>query len=173
MMHGETDTHDELAPSKSELKRRVEALQKAGEALIDLSPSQLAKIPLPNELRSAVQEAAKIRNKHAAFRRQRQYIGRLMRETDAQPILEALHDLQSAHLAETSRFHEIEYWRDALLSPTGAEALTELIAAHPNIDVQQLRNQVGKAQRELKSGHNRHAQRELFAMLRGMLENSA
>jgi ribosome-associated protein len=171
-MHGETDTQDELAPSKSELKRRVEALQKAGEALIDLPPVQLAKIPLSNELRSAVQEAARMRNKRAAYKRQRQYIGRLMREADAQPILEALHDLQSTHLAETSRFHEIEYWRDALLSATAAEALTELVAAHPGVDVQQLRNQVGKAQRELKSGRNRHAQRELFAVLRDMLENS-
>ncbi len=168
MMYDEPNDHDDV-PSKSEMKRRVEALQKAGEALIDLTPNQLANMPLSHELRTAVQEAAKLRNKHAAFRRQRQYIGRLMRETDAEPILEALHDIQSAHQAETSRFHEIEHWRDALLSSTGAAALTELVAAYPGLDVQQLRNQVGKAVRERKAGHGRQAQRELFAMLRDIL----
>lgn len=170
MMYGEADDRDD-SPSKSELKRRVEALQKAGEALIDLPANQLDNIPLSHELRTAVLEAAKLRNKHAAFRRQRQYIGRLMRETDSEPILEALHDLQSAHLAETSRFHEVEHWRDALLSPAGAQALTDLVATHPGLDVQLLRNQIGKAQRELNSGKSRHAQRELFAMLRDILED--
>jgi len=176
MMHDETrDDFDEPQydrPSKSELKRRVEALQKAGESLIDLPDAKLAKMPLPDELRRAIQEAAKIRNKHAAFKRQRQYIGRLMREVDAEPILEALNDLENTHLAETTRFHEIEYWRDALLAPTGQEALTELIATYPGADVQQLRNQIGKARREIKSGRGRRAQRELFAMLRGLLENA-
>ncbi|PJC69590.1 MAG: hypothetical protein CO017_07500, partial [Zetaproteobacteria bacterium CG_4_8_14_3_um_filter_59_5] len=87
------DIHDEAEeslydrPSKSELKRRVEALQKAGESLIDLPPGKLAKLQLPDELRRAVVEAAKIRSKHAAFKRQRQYIGKLMRECDAEPIL--------------------------------------------------------------------------------------
>jgi len=158
-------------PSKSELKRRVEALQKAGESLIDLPTAQLAKMPLPDDLLVAVKEAAKIRNKHAAFKRQRQYIGKLMREIDAEPILEALSDLQSTHQAETSRFHEIEYWRDTLLGDAGADALTELLSKHPGVDVQMLRRQVAKAKREQEIGRSRHEQRDLFAMLRGMLEN--
>jgi len=159
-------------PSKSELKRRVEALQKAGEALIDLTEGKLAKMPLPDELRRAVAEAAKIRKKHAAFKRQRQYIGKLMREIDAEPILEALNDLETTHLAETSRFHEIEHWRDALLGDNAADALTELITTYPNVNVQQMRNQVTKAKREKTDGRSRQAQRELFAMLRGLLENA-
>jgi len=159
-------------PSKSELKRQVEALQKAGESLIDLPAAKLAKMPLPDELRTAVIEAGKIRNKHAAFKRQRQYIGKLMRQVDAEPILEALNDLQSTHLAETSQFHEVEHWRDALLAPNGADSLTELIAAYPGADVQQLRNQISKARREIGSGRGKHAQRELFALLRGLIENA-
>ena len=172
MMYEDTDSPFDDRPSKSELKRRVEALQKAGESLIELPPAQLAKMPLPDELHRAIIEAAKIRNKHAAYKRQRQYIGRLMREVDAEPILEALNDLETTHRAETTRFHEIEHWRDALLAADGANALTELIAAYPGADVQQIRNQIGKAQREIKSGRGRRAQRELFAMLRGMIENA-
>jgi len=168
----ESDGEFDERPSKSEMKRRMDALQKAGESLIDLSPARLARMPLPDELRSAVLEAAKIRNRHAAFKRQRQYIGRLMRQIDASPILEALHELEDAHLAETSRFHEIEHWRDALLSPNGAQALTELLDAHPGADVQQLRNQVGKALKEQSLGQGKHAQRELFAMLRELIDRS-
>ena len=159
-------------PSKSELKRRVEALQKAGESLIDLTPSQLAKMPLPDELRLAVKEAGNIRKKHAAFKRQRQYIGKLMREIDAEPILEALNDLESTHRTETSQFHEVEYWRDSLLGDTGADALTELLGKHPGLDVQMLRRQVAKAKREKELGRSRREQRDLFALLRGMFENS-
>lgn len=171
-MHDEAEEPLYDRPSKSELKRRVEALQKAGESLIDLPPGKLAKMPLPDELRRAVIEATKIRSKHAGFKRQRQYIGKLMREIDAEPILEALNDLQTTHLAETSRFHEIEHWRDALLAGDGANAFTRLIESYPGVDVQQVRNQVSKAKREMSSGHGRHAQRELFAMLRGMIENA-
>jgi len=159
-------------PSKSELKRRVEALQKAGESLIDLPAGRLDALPLPDELRRAVNEAAKIRNKHAAYKRQRQFIGKLMREIDAQPILEALDDLQNAHLAETARFHEIERWRGALLGPENAAALTELIATFPAVEVQPLRNLVAKARREADSGRGKHAQRELFAMLRGLIDQA-
>ncbi|HCS12969.1 MAG: hypothetical protein COS82_05265 [Zetaproteobacteria bacterium CG06_land_8_20_14_3_00_59_53] len=172
------DIHDEAEeslydrPSKSELKRRVEALQKAGESLIDLPPGKLAKLQLPDELRRAVVEAAKIRSKHAAFKRQRQYIGKLMRECDAEPILEALNDIQSTHQTETSRFHELEHWRDSLLAEDGGNTLTEFIASYPGADVQLLRNQVSKARREMSGGRGRHAQRELFAMLRGIIENA-
>ncbi len=159
-------------PSKSELKRRVEALQKAGEALIQLTPAQLEKMSLPDELHRAVLEGQKLSNKRVALKRQRQYIGRLMREIDAEPIVQAVNDLQTKHHAETSRFHEIEYWRDALLGVSEMDALTELIAAHPGVDVQLLRRHIAKAKRELQGGKGKRAQRELFAMLRGMIENA-
>ena len=172
MMPDDAEEEYDDRPSKSELKRRVEALQKAGESLIDLTESKLAKIPMPDELRLAVAQAATIRKKHAAFKRQRQYIGKLMRSIDAGPILEALNDLETTHLTETSRFHEIEHWRDALLGDNAADAMTELIAAYPGANVQQLRNLVGKAKREKSDGRSRRAQRDLFAMLRGLLENA-
>ena len=172
MIDEEIDKPQYDRPSKSELKRRVEALQKAGESLIDLTAAQLAKMPLPDELRLAVKEAAKIRKKHAAFKRQRQYIGKLMREIDAEPILEALSDLESTHRTDTSNFHEIEYWRDTLLGDAGADALTDLLGKHPGVDVQMLRRQVAKAKREKELGRSRHEQRDLFAMLRGMFENA-
>jgi len=76
-------------PSKSQRKREALALQELGETLVTLKPAQLDKIPLPEELREAVLAARQI-NQHGARKRQLQYIGRLMREIDPEPIRTAL-----------------------------------------------------------------------------------
>jgi len=76
-------------PSKSQRKREALALQDLGEMLVDLKPAQLDKMPLPEELREAVL-AARQMNQRGARKRQLQYIGRLMRELDPEPIRAAL-----------------------------------------------------------------------------------
>ena len=43
------DDNEELGPSKSALKRQMTALQKLGEALVELSDKELAKIPIDDE----------------------------------------------------------------------------------------------------------------------------
>ncbi|MDQ6986782.1 MAG: ribosome biogenesis factor YjgA [Mariprofundaceae bacterium] len=161
----------ESRPSKSEIKRRMEALQKTGEALIALSGAQLTAIPLPDVLRLAVQEAQGLHSRHA-LKRQRQYIGKLMRDIDATPIEQALHDLETMHDTQNARFHEIEYWRDRLLADHDTNALTELLAAHPGFDVQQLRQQLQQARRERQTNAGKRAQRKLFTVLRDMLTDS-
>ena len=50
----------EERPSKSERKRRSDDLQSLGEALIDLPDSEFNALPLPEQLREAVQLARKI-----------------------------------------------------------------------------------------------------------------
>ncbi len=50
---------------------------------------RLAELALPEELREAILEAQRLRSR-AALARQRQYIGRLMRQIDAAPIEQAL-----------------------------------------------------------------------------------
>ena len=76
-------------PSKSQRKREALALQELGETLVDLKPAQLGKMPLPEELREAVL-AARQMTQRGARKRQLQYIGRLMREIDPEPIRVAL-----------------------------------------------------------------------------------
>ena len=79
----------ELPKSKSQLKREVIALQQLGEAIVKLGPKDLAKIPLPDNLADAIQQARSIRS-HSALRRQMQFIGRLMRDVNPEPIQQAL-----------------------------------------------------------------------------------
>lgn len=77
--------HDNLPKSKSQIKREMLALQELGEKLVKLKPEQLKKIPLDEDLLTAILQAQTIKS-HGALRRQLQYIGRLMRSCDAEPI---------------------------------------------------------------------------------------
>ena len=76
---------DDLKPSKSARKREYIALQKLGEELITLQPSELDNLPLDESLLEAVLEAKQIKA-HGALRRQKQYIGKLMRHIDPEPL---------------------------------------------------------------------------------------
>jgi ribosome-associated protein len=76
---------DDLKPSKSARKREYIALQKLGEELIALKEPDLDRLPLDDRLREAVMEARQIKA-HGALRRQKQYIGKLMRHIDPEPL---------------------------------------------------------------------------------------
>lgn len=79
----------EPRPSRSARKRRALALQQLGVRLTRLRPSQLQQLALPEQLLAAVLEAQQLRSR-AALARQRQYIGKLMRALDPEPIERAL-----------------------------------------------------------------------------------
>lgn len=85
-----------LPPSKSARKREAHALQKLGERLVGLREAELAALPLPDTLRDAIHEARRLKSR-AALARQRQYIGRLMREVELEPLEAALAALTEQH----------------------------------------------------------------------------
>lgn len=82
------DTGD-VPPSRSQKKRDSTALQALGEELIRVPLARLHTLPLTDDLREALELMTSIRG-HEGRRRQRQYIGRLMRECDAQAIRTAM-----------------------------------------------------------------------------------
>ena len=83
----------EPKPSKSARKREYIALQKLGEDLLTLKDTELETMPIDEELRDAVREARQMKA-HGALRRQKQYIGKLMRHVDPEPIRAALERLR-------------------------------------------------------------------------------
>jgi ribosome-associated protein len=89
---GDEEDRDDAAlrPSKSARKRAAHAAQSLGEELIGLKPVELESLSLPAELHEAVLEAQRIRNSRGGLARQRQYIGKLMRDIDLAPIDSAL-----------------------------------------------------------------------------------
>ena len=80
---------DEARPSKSARKREAHALQSLGERLLALKEVDLARLGLPEPLLEAVLEGKRLRSRSAGAR-QRQYIGKLMRDIDPEPIQLAL-----------------------------------------------------------------------------------
>ena len=72
-------------PSKTRLKREMHELQRLGQRLAGLPPAQLQRIELPELLREQIEMARRITAREA-LRRQLQYIGRLMRNADAEAI---------------------------------------------------------------------------------------
>jgi len=77
--------------SRSQRKRDSTALQVLGEQLASLAPPQWDGLPLPPELRSALEEYRRLSNREAR-RRHLQYIGRLMREAQKEGTLQPLLD---------------------------------------------------------------------------------
>ena len=155
-------------PSKSKRKRDAHALQDLAESLVELSSSELDRIPMPENLREAVLDTRHM-TAHGALARQRQYLGRLMREIDAEPIREALEEVRARSRAHVAQFHRVERWRDRLLAE-GDAALGELLAEHPEADAQHLRSLMREAAKEHKLGKPPQAARNLFRYLRELFE---
>lgn len=153
-------------PSKSQLKRAMQALQDLGEELVNLPGNKLDELDLPEALYDAVLEARRI-TKHEARRRQMQYIGRLMRDLDTGGIAGQMAQIKGESDAAKAAFHAVERWRDRLI--TDDAALTAWLAEHPGEDVQSLRNLIRNARKEAAAGKPPRSSRELFRRLRERL----
>jgi ribosome-associated protein len=150
-------------PSKTKKKQEMHALQALGASLVALSDAHLQRMRLPEELARAVREARRIPS-HEAKRRQVQFIGRLMRELDAEPIRAQLEAVHGGSAAERARHQRLEHWRARLLEDDGA--LTEFAREHQGANLQQLRALLRNARQEQAAGRPPRAFRELFRVLR-------
>ena len=157
----ESEVYD--GPSKSQLKRDMDALQELGEELINLSKDSFKKIILPEKLREAVTEARKITS-NGAIRRQRQYIGKLMREVDAEPIKLQLDRIKGISNEHTAWLHQVERWRDRLLADEAI--LAEFFDEYPDADLQQIRQLLRNTKREQTQQKQLKSFRELFQLLK-------
>ena len=170
-MKAQEDLHDNSqAPeglSKTKRKAAVEALQDLGGKLVELPKDKLDKLDLPENLRDAVLEARRITS-NGAIRRQMQYIGRLMREVDTAPIADQLQRWEGKHTAENAHFHQLERWRERLL--TDDSAVAEFMQRYPHTNSQQLRTLIRNSQREQAANKPPKSSRELFRLLRDITE---
>src|SRR5579863_7586600 len=119
-------------PSKSALKREATSLQELGVKLSALPDQEIKGLDLPDNLFVALCDLKRLPS-HGAQLRQRQYIGKLMRDIDPAPVLAKLAERKLRHDSEIRRFQLVERWRDRLLSEP-ATALAELLAEYPGAD---------------------------------------
>ncbi len=160
------EEEEELPPSKTKIKKQMHELQDLGEELVELSKEQLAKLDLPETLYLAIREMSRI-NKFGARRRQMQYIGKLMRDVDTAPINAKLDIWKGTSQQHIGYMHQVERWRERLLESD--TALTELLTAYPDTDVQRLRTLIRNAHKERESGKPGKNYREIFQILRETL----
>jgi ribosome-associated protein len=159
-------------PSKTQLKAEADEKQALGEALLTLRADLMAKLDLPEKLLDAIAQAKKITN-FEGRRRQMQFIGKLMRPLDTEPIRAAIDEQQNGSAQLTLALHLAEQWRDKLIASD--EALGDWLTAHPDTDSQQLRALIRQARKDAKPEKPgeapRHAKsyREIFQLVRETL----
>lgn len=141
------DPPEHQRPSKSQVKRDMHALLDLGRELIALPPAKLARLPLDEPLREAIALAQRIHS-HEGRRRQVHYVGKLMRQADASALRAQLDAWASGSRAETRAMHRLEALRDRLIDSD--EALTQLLAQFPGLDIQSLRAQIRAARKETR-----------------------
>jgi len=160
-------------PSKSQLKREMTALQKLGEELIAESRDRVKRVPMPEDVRDAILECQQIKD-HEGRRRQTQYVGKKMRTLEPHEIAEIQKTLDSwrgLSKADTAAMHALERHRDRLLKDDNA--LTELLAQHPELDVQHIRTLIRNGRKEQAENKPPKAYREIFQLLKQLQKPSA
>jgi ribosome-associated protein len=167
-MTDNNEFEDEELISKSQLKRDSQALQDMGSQLVEMPEGQLSKFNLPENLKAAIYEARRLKNREGK-RRQLQYIGKLMRTADISFIQETLDMMDHQSQTYRQHFQQLENWRDRIISE-GATAIEALIEKYPQGDRQQLRNLQRQASRELAQKKSPAAARKIFAYLRELSE---
>lgn len=157
-------------PSKSALKREQLQLQQLGERLIELSAEELHALPIDERLRDAVIAASGMRA-HGALRRQKQLIGKLMRNCDPEPIRHALAARDADDRLEKRIFADAERWRAQIMADgdVAIRPFCELTGA----SAESLRELLGRIRRCTNERTGKGLHRRLFREIHGALMAAA
>lgn len=162
---------DDRPPSKSMLKRAMHQLQDLGEQLLAMPDARLKSIDMPERLRDALDDYKRTRS-FEGKRRQLQYIGKILRLIDAEPLREAVATFQLGHAQNSLALHQAERWRADLVNDE-KNTLTQWAEEFPGTDLQQLRALVRNARKDAAAApeqRNGRAYRELFQFIKKVLE---
>lgn len=152
--------------SKTRMKQQMAELQDLGSELVELSSGTLKQMELPEDLLAAVLECKRL-TAHGAIARQKQYIGRLMRDVDPEPIQKRLAVMRGESAEHTGWLHLLERWRERLMEDDAL--LASFVADHPGADVQQLRTMIRNARKEKQDNKPPKSYRALFQALKELI----
>jgi ribosome-associated protein len=153
-------------PSKSARKREQHSLQELGETLIALSDSELASLALDERLEKAIRDAGQIKSR-GALHRQKQLIGKLMRDVDPEPIRAELADLRADDMRNKQLFARAERWRDRIVSNRGAAL--DKFDAEIGIPDAELRTLVGELEAACSEKAEKTVRRQIFRRIHEIL----
>jgi ribosome-associated protein len=154
--------------SKSQRRRDALEVRSLASRLISLNPSRLAVVPLDEQLRDEIDRARSIRS-NVARKRQLQYVAKLLRRHELEPILDTLDSFENEARQLTARQHRVEAWRDRLIE-SGDAAVGALLERRRDADAQAIRQLVRNARREAQKNKPPAAARSLFRLLRELDE---
>lgn len=155
--------------SKSSLKRDAQELKALGEQLATLKPAVLEKFPLEGRIVDALLESNRITS-HNARKRHFGFIGKLMLDQDIEAIRQQLAMLDTSSEEYNRHFHQLEKWRDRLLSEESHQAVTEFLDAYPATNAQKLRQLVRNTTKEKSEEKRPVLSKKLFRYLREVSE---
>ncbi|WP_028915565.1 ribosome biogenesis factor YjgA [Pseudoxanthomonas sp. J31] len=168
------ETGEYLSPSRSQKRREALGVLELAEKLAGLTPTQLSKLPIPEDLLPHIEQTRKI-TAHIARKRQLAFLAKQMRREDEaalDAIRDALDEDGVAARREVALMHRVEGWRERLLEE-GDAALGQLLDEHPHADRQHLRTLVRNTLEERKRNKPPRAFRELFRELKALLGGAA
>jgi ribosome-associated protein len=160
--YGESEDEFEDEKSKSQIKRELLELKALGRTLISLPVKDLDKLVLPERLYESVVKAQSM--SHGALKRETGFIGRLIADEDHETIAASVAKLKQVHQGEVKQFHELEQWRDHLLSGNN-DVMTMLHQQLESFDGQYVRQLVRNAAKEAKLNKSPKSARLLFKYL--------
>lgn len=163
----ELDEQD-YGPSRTQQRRDALAVLTLAQQLIDLPPSRLAKLDMPDDVRREI-DITQHMSAHGARKRQLAFLAKVMRRYDAEDfavVRAALGENREKQRQETASMHRMEALRERLIADE-ASALPELIGEYPQLDCQRLRALIRQARAEKETpAKPPKAYREIFRLLK-------
>jgi ribosome-associated protein len=140
------ETHDDLL-TLTELKAQADAVQRLGAEIVALTDRQLRRVPLEGPLQAAILAARRLCHERGAKRRQLQFVGKLMRGVDTEPLRRALEDIRAGRPFVSEAAARAQTWAERLLADggPGIEAFLQEAPAADRTRLAQLVRQHHKA----------------------------
>ncbi|MGN6481176.1 ribosome biogenesis factor YjgA [Luteibacter sp.] len=161
------DDEEDFGPSRTENRRNALDILKLANQLVELPPSRIPKLNLPEDIIDEIGRTRKV-TAHIARKRQMAYLAKLMRRHGDEAFADAraaLGEDRDRQRQEAAHMHRLEAAREKLLEG-GDSAMGELFDKHPELDRQHLRSLVRQARAEREANKPLHAFREIYRILK-------
>jgi ribosome-associated protein len=171
-----TYTHDpdhDYGPTRTQQRRDALAVLALANQLVELPPSKLAKLELPEDVEREIATTRRI-TAHIARKRQLAFLAKVMRRHDNSVfdgVRAALGENRDRQRQETAAMHRLEALRDRLLTDPD-NAMGDVIAQYPSVDRQHLRSLVRQAKIEKDGNKPPRAYREIYQLLKDLASGS-
>ncbi|MDE1894934.1 MAG: DUF615 domain-containing protein [Pseudomonadota bacterium] len=160
----------DYGPSRTQQRREALAVLALAGQLLELPPSRLAKLDMPDDVRREIDITRRITS-HGARKRQLAFLAKVMRrygEDEFAAVRAELGENRERQRQENAVMHRLESMRDRLIAEDES-ALSELIGGHPQLDRQHLRSLLRQARIEKETPNKPpRAYREIFQLLKAL-----